>query len=532
MAAETGTRVNRLAPVDRLADETLVLILLRLDSRTTFFSTKVSRRWRNISLSNPSLWAHVDLSCCSNFQRRFQLFVDRSHKMPLDLKLVMESTEIDISDIPEDDEEALSEFFSEQCDDDLSEQLGDCIQSLALAPNVVARLRVLDITSKLTTDPNEYGPGKIKQPTPTLRLPASSSLQRLRLNWAQPDVHELHLDLGFECGTYDSITSLALCAVDNLREVLPCFPYVVDLSLWLGEPQESTPQDIQLAEICEWMVQLRKLEVVEVPIDFASKAPAVPPTLDRLVLHGRFARDVVVAFASLMNLNSIAEISLWDNKGDTFKPSIVSMPSGPAMELSVHGFQRWSQPELGYHFCAENCRGLRRIFHSTLYYYESKCNEEIIDYATINTNMEAFYDVVPKAMPQLTTLRIRMDSDFQSDSHRVSQISCPALAHLELYVTATASPDKNVTSGAHVMDWIAKHLKDFSRPLETLRVVGVRSRFDVGALNSLAHAVFLNPTSLFEYVSFHHWKTCSQNIVGKGRDLIRRWLLRCSISCG
>jgi len=98
MAAETGTRVNRLAPVDRLADETLVFILLQLDSRTTFFSTKVSRRWRNLALSTPSLWAHVDLSCCSNFQRRFQLFVDRSQKMPLDLKLVMESTEIDISD--------------------------------------------------------------------------------------------------------------------------------------------------------------------------------------------------------------------------------------------------------------------------------------------------------------------------------------------------------------------------------------------------------------------------------------------------
>ena len=362
-----------------------------------------------------------------------------------------------------------------------------------------------------------------------MRLPASTSLQRLRLNWAQPDVHELHLDLDFECGAYDPITSLALCAVDNLRQVLPCFPYVVDLSLWLGEPQESTPQDIQLAKICEWMVQLCKLEVVEVPIDFASKAPAAPPTLDRLVLHGRFARDVVVAFASLMDFNSIAEISLWDNKGDTFKPSIVSMPSGPAMELSVHGFRRWSQPDLGYHFCAENGHGLRRIFHSTLYYYESKCNEEIIDYATINTNMEAFYDVIPKAMPQVATLRIRLDSDFQSDSHRVSQISCPALAHLELYVTA--SPDEKVTSGSEVVDWILQHLKDFSRPLEMLRVVGVRLRFDVGALNSLAHTVLFTLTSLFEYVSFPAWKTYSQNIIGKGRGLIRRWLLSCSISC-
>ena len=272
VTAQTATRVNCLAPVDQLPDDTLALILLQLDSHTTFLMTKVSRRWRNMVLLASSLWASIDLSCCPReFKRWFQLFVERSQNAPLDLKLVMESTEIDTSHVRKDRGEVLCQLWSEQCADDVSTQLGGCIEDLALVPDVFARLRTLDLTSLLSTDPEEHKYDKIKRPTPTLQLRACSSLRRLRLNWAEPDVHELHLILDSELGAFDSVSSLALCAVDNLREVLPRFPRVICLSLWLGQPQESTRPDIQLADISKWMPQLRQSEIAEVPDDFASK---------------------------------------------------------------------------------------------------------------------------------------------------------------------------------------------------------------------------------------------------------------------
>jgi len=524
VAAKTATRVNRLAPVDRLSDDNLVHILLQLDSRTTFFATKVSRRWRNLALSTPSLWAHIDLSCRSDFRPRFQLFLDRSQNAPLDLKLVMESTKVDTSHVDKDDRFVLWGLLCKQCVDDVREQLGFHIKRLVLDPDVLARLRTLDITSMLWTASLEDGYDEIiRQPTPTLRLPAAPSLQRLRLNWAEPDVHELHLVLDPEIGAFDSVSFLALCAIDNLEEVLPLFPRVVDLSLWVVEPPDSTTEDIQLADICEWMPQLRRLEVAEVPVSFASKAPVVPPSLHRLLLHGLYSTDVLNDIASIMDLNSISEISLWKHTCDDLKPSIISAFSGPTVELSVYSSPRSSRGNWSYNFCAEDGRGLRRILHSRYSYYKPRSYDEIVSYATISTTVEAFHDVFPAVMPQLVTLRIRMGG-LQSDSHRVSQVSCSALAQLELYFTA-GSGDEKVMSGTEVASWITGHLKDFDQPLEMLRVVGVRLGSDVGALDSLSRTVLFTPSSLFEYVTRSCRRPHSPYSTGNGPGRIHRYLL-------
>jgi len=493
VAGETATRINRMAPVDRLTDDTLVYILMHLDNRTTFFTTKVSRRWRNLALSTPGLWTSIDLSCCPReFERRFRLFVEQSQISPLDIKLIMESTEVDAEQVRKN-YEILWEFFSEHCAEDLSEQLKHRIRRLVLVPNVLVRLRSLDITSTLTAD-NEYGSSEIKQPTPTLQLPASSSLQRLRLNWARPHEHELHLVLDPKMGAFDSVSSLALCAVDNLREVLPRFPRVVDLSLWLGQPQDSEFQGIQLAEICEWMARLSKLEVAEVPQNFASKTLAAPPSLHRLFLHGKFAGDVLNAIAAQMDLEAVLDIGLWNSTRDVLISDIISALSEPAVELSVHDCPPSSHTDSCYHFCAADGLGRHRIFHGSYdsYYYQCDDDSEIISNETINTNMDMLFNVLPKAMPRLETLRIRLGG-FQRDNSRVSQLSCPALVHLELF-----SLNGDVTSGADVTNWITSHLKDFSQPLKTLLVTGVRLGSDIGVLDRLASTVSCAPISLFE----------------------------------
>jgi len=505
VTARTGLRINQLSPLDRLSDDILMLILLHLDNRDTFFATKVSRRWRAVALSTPSLWATIDLSCCPvEFEERFQLFVMRSKQAPLDVKLKLESTDVDASDVEEGDYDSLYDLWTEQCELDVDWQLGHDVQKIAVAPAVLARVRTLDITSRLTSDPGNCYHGNLNQPTPKLQLAATPSLRRLRLNWAEPAVHELHLVLDPSLGTYDSVSLLALCAVDNLREVLPRFSSVVELSLWLDDSAVYHPFDIQLADICAWMPQLRKLEIVEAPENFASKPLVTKPSLHRLVLHGEFAREVLTQVAGQIDLNEIPEISLRNHTLDAFKTGFIPVAGGPADQLSLyvgHDYPKWLQPNSGCHFYAEDgCRRLRYL-HSK--YKKLDC-EEMVSYATINTNIEALFEVLPEKMPQLVRFRIYSNN---LRSHKGSKRepqprpprSCPALAHLELYVGYDRTSDEGeVLSGVEVVDWIACHLQDFPQPLDTLRVVGVRVDSDLAALNNLARTVSVTSTAAFE----------------------------------
>jgi len=502
VAAHTGLRVNKLSPLERLSDDVLVLILLHLDNHDTFIATKVSRRWRTITLYNPSLWASIDMSCRPvEFERRFQLFTARSKNAPLDIKLVLESVEANTSHVNEEDEETLRGLWNEQCESDVAQQLTHEVQKIVMAPGVFTRVRTLDITSMITSNPDNYDISDLYQPTPKLRLAASPSLRRLRLNWAEPDVHELRLILDSKIGAYDSVSSLALGAVDNLEEVLPRFPGVIDLSLWLDQSEVYTPSDIQLADLCIWMPKLRYLEIVEVPNTFATKPLVTKPSLHRLVLHGEFARDVFTKVSQQMDLKEIPELSLLNNTLDTFKTGFIPVASGPADQLSVYDSPKWLHPRLGYHLYAEDsCRRLRYL-HSM--YKRLHC-EEMVSYAIINTNIEALYDALPANMPQLVTLRIHLDR-FRSVSDIIQETSprlprsCPALAHLELYVGYDRTSDEgDVATGVEIMNWIALHLQDFPKPLHTLRIVGMRVGADLDALNSLARTVLFTPTPLFE----------------------------------
>jgi len=511
VAAQTGTRVNRLAPLDHLADDTLALILLHLDNRTTFFTTKVSRRWRNLVLSTPSLWSNIDLSLRDNFRDRFQLFEERSQNVPLDVKLVLESSYISTDGIDKDDADDLIAVWSDCCEFDVRDQLERYVGKQVLAPYVLARLRTLDITSMLSTDPHNYGYDLVEQPTPTLYLPACSSLRRLRLNWARPGVHELLLNLEGQDGAFDSVDSLALCAIVNLQEVLPRFPGVIDLSLWLGNLAHNS-NDFQLADIFAWMPQLRKLEIAEVPVSFASKAFTSSPSLDRLCLHGKYARDVLATIASQMNINKIPEISLWNNDIAPWNNTnealpIISASSGPAAELSVFNYQNPIWPRMVDNFCTDDGRGHRRIFHAMK--CRSECDAEIVSYTTVNTNADALYSILLNVMPQLVTLRVwELNGVFLADTGRRPQISCPGLANLELYVAkpVNRSIDAEVVmSGADIRRWVECHLKDFSQPLDTLRLVGLRVGSDLNALDGLARNVLFAPTrtSLIQYVPYH-----------------------------
>jgi len=505
VAARTGLRVNRLSPLDRLSDDILVLILLHLENCDIFFATKVSRRWRAVTLSTPSLWTTIDLSCRPvEFEQRFQLFVMRSKHAPLNVKLKLESTEVDASNIDEYDHDNLHDLWTEQCERDVDWQLVHAVQKTVMAPGVLDRLRTLDITSRLTIYASSYDQDNLKQPTPTLQLAATPSLQRLRLNWAEPAVHELHLVLDPTLGAYGSVSSLALCAIENLREVLPRFSSVVELSLWLDQSAVNDPYDIQLADICAWMPQLRKLEIVEAPENFASKPLVTKPSLHRLVLHGEFARDVLTEVAGQIDINEIPEISLRNNTRDAFKTGFIPVAGGPADQLSLyvgHDYPKWLQSLSGFHVYAEDAFRRLRYLHSS--YKKLDC-EEMVSYATINTNIEALYDVLPTKMPRLVTFRIYSNNlRSHKDSKRKPQPqpprSCPALAHLELYVGYDRTSDEGeVLSGVKVVDWIACHLQDFPQPLDTLRVVGVRVDSDLAALNSLARTVLVTSTAAFE----------------------------------
>jgi len=46
--AQIAAAVKRLSPLDRFADEILLLVLEQLDNRTKFFAAKASRRWRAV----------------------------------------------------------------------------------------------------------------------------------------------------------------------------------------------------------------------------------------------------------------------------------------------------------------------------------------------------------------------------------------------------------------------------------------------------------------------------------------------------
>ena len=324
------------------------------------------------------------------------------------------------------------------------------------------------------------------------------SLRRLRLNWAEPTVYELSLVLDPKLGAYDSVNSLALCAVDVLEEILPRFPNVVDLSLWLDRSTLYTRKDIQLSEICDWMDRLRKLEVVAVPEGFALKSLASKPSLHRLVLHGEFAHDVLAKIAKQINLGEIPEISLRNNTLQALKSGFIPMPCGPAAELSVSTCPSWMRLNSNYHLCTEDDSGLRRFFHSK--YKRFDC-EAIVNYPTIKANIGALYEVLPEALPRLSTLRISLSSlSSENINERGSRPrSCPALTHLELYVRPdTIVNQEVVVSGADIIKWITRHLQDFKQPLNALQVIGVQVESDRDALDNLARTVSFTPTSFFE----------------------------------
>jgi len=537
VAAKTGIRVNRLAPVDRLTDDTLTLIMLHLDNRTLSYTRQVSWRWRNLALSTPSLWTNIDMSCRPHydFQNRFQLFAERSQNAHLDLKLVMEGDDSDTYDTHiRDDEVDMVYMWSHRCAYYVEHQLG-CVEELALAPDVITRLRTLDLTSTILNGPPDDEYDLEEQLTPTLHLPACSSLRRLRLNWAKPDVHKLQLDLDPQSGAYDSVDSLALCAIINLENILPRFPGVIDLSLWLGNLAHK-PNYFQLADIFAWMPQLRKLEVAEIPKNFVSRTLTSPPSLDRLRLHGRFALDSLATISSQIDLDAISEISLWNFKKQAFKSVIIPVSSGPTAELSVYSYIRQDWPRTGVNYCADDGRGHRRLLHNTKCH--SEYDAEIVSYAIINTNANALYCIIPNTipMPKLVTLRVcEPKSSLLSYTGRVPQISCPALANLELYV---AEPDvrgrnaKEMTvSGAVILEWVEGHLKDFARPLDTLRLVGVGVGSDLDALDGLARNVFFTPSLLVGYVSRHLCCRCSQDPTENVHGLVRHCLPSCSRNC-
>jgi len=502
VTARTGLRINKLAPLDRLSDDILMLILLHLDNRNTFFAAKVSRRWRTVALHSPSVWTNIDLSCHPvEFERRFKLFTTRSKNAPLNIKLAVESTDVDTSDDEEDKDPSLIRFRWEQCGDEVNQQLEHHVQRIAMAPEVLARVRTLDITSTLTLEPYNYHHGHLRQPTPTLQLAASPSLQRLRLNWADPDVHELHLVLDSKPDAFDSVFSLALCAVDNLWEVLPRFPRVANLSLWLEPLDDYAANEIHIANICSWMPRLRKLEIVEVPDDFAAKPLVTKPSLHRLILHGRWANDVLADLAKTMDLDKIPEISLRNNTRYAYKTGFIPAASRPTDQLTVYNCPKWIQSHSGYHLYAED--GFQRLRYLQSKYKRLHC-EEMVSYTTINANVEALFEILPEKIPQLVILRIHLDSFRRSTSDRRPEMnlrplrSCPALAHLELYVGYDRTSDGEIVSGVQILNWISLHLQDFSQPLDTLRVVGVRVEADLDALNNFARTVLFTSAPLFK----------------------------------
>ena len=448
----------------------------------------------------------------------------------MDLKLVMQSNEVDTTGVCMKDGGDVYSLRRDRCVADVSQQLGHNVQNIAMASDVLTRLRTLDITSLISTDPTNcgYGDTLTRQPTQTLHLAASPSLRRLRLNWAKIRVHELRLNLASNHGAYDSVNSLALNGIVNLQEVLTRFPRVTDLSLWLGQHESPSP-DIQLGDICEWMPQLHKMEVGDVPQDFALKPLTSMLRLNRLALHDTFACDVLMRVAGQMELNAISGIYLWNKMPNSFVLGFIHALNGPAAELSVYASYwpwRWKDPN--YEFCAEDGHGRSRIFHST--HYNSEYSEEIAGYATVNTDMVALDGVLPEVMPQLTTLRVREPiGSFRTHDTKVTPLSCPALVHIELYAVHERKLDEEegVLSGTDVLNWISHHLKDFAQPLNTLRVVGVRVGSDLGALDGLASNILFSPSSLVEYVLYLfrslHSHCTKENVHG----LILRWQLIC-----
>ena len=416
-AAQAGSLVNRLSPLDRLADDILSLVLQQLDNRTIFFAAKVSRRWRALSLSIPSLWANIDMSCRppdrhmqkDQFQRRFQLLVERSKGAPLDIKLVMESTEVQsLYDRDDVEDEYVHELLLQECELDLEQQFESGVKLLALAPDVIARIRTLDITSMLDTFHRRFwSSGRVQQPTQQLQLPIAPALRHLRLNWARPETQKLELVLPPDLCAFGSVSSLSLCAVPNLQAILPRFSGVTDLSLRMVDEDEG----IELADICAWMPKLETLEIVDVFDNFAFKSLTSHPSLKRLALHGELTSFAFPMVAKQLNPDAIPEISIWNIGAQPFESAVIPEAATATAELSLS-----AQPcETGlrgqkltsfrlHHFCAEDGSGRRHVVHSK---HVNDCEPEIATFTTINANMRAFNEMLLDTMPRLTTLRIR-----------------------------------------------------------------------------------------------------------------------------
>ena len=537
VVARVGALLNRMSPLDRLADDILVLVFQRLDNRAKFFAAKVSRRWRALALSVPSLWATIDLSCqLREFEKRFLLLVNRSGDAPLDITLFIKSKKVKTIEAGygEDYEETIQ--LLQQCETDLGRQLQRRIQRLVLAPNVLRRTRTLDITSFF--DFNHYVGSSVEMdelPTQQLCLAASPSLQRLRLDWGRPASQYLVLDPPTDQCTFNSVSTLALYSVTDLRIILPRFGGVVDLSLRAVDDDT----DIELADICAWMPRLLRLEIIDVPENFASKPILLRPSLKRLVLHGEYVRNIFAEVVNQLDFDTIPMVILCSLASNSFRSDFIRNPNPLTAELSVidyngnYGMESsvWG-PRACYYFCVDDGLGNIRVLHSTHQDFED-CFPEIVTFATININMGAFAKKSLNTMPLLTTLRLQafVRTFHSTDLNRGTPVSCPVLAHLELYFvqprrTVCNDRDDHNLAGQHILKWVTNNLTGFTSPLQTLRVVGARVLDDDGVLNKVSHAVFFAPSPLVEYVAFFHCHIHSQNYSESAPQLAIHSLIR------
>ncbi|KDQ17981.1 hypothetical protein BOTBODRAFT_545773 [Botryobasidium botryosum FD-172 SS1] len=99
MSAEIRNRCNQLLPIFRLPNEILAIIFqcivgdeatraMPLRQRAPFNVSHVSRRWRNVAIETPRLWAAYDIANA----HIADIIIDRSKHVPLDIKLVIYPT--------------------------------------------------------------------------------------------------------------------------------------------------------------------------------------------------------------------------------------------------------------------------------------------------------------------------------------------------------------------------------------------------------------------------------------------------------
>ncbi|KAH7098420.1 hypothetical protein BKA62DRAFT_369696 [Auriculariales sp. MPI-PUGE-AT-0066] len=462
--ATVGRRVNQFAAVNRLNEDTLVLIFAELLDITSRANVAwVCQRWRRAVCATPTLWNHVDLwAGHPGFRATVQQSCERSAHLPIDVKFSFSEPEYLTSS---EDESGRPDYIRGSA----WEQLDYLRNALFTLPP--DRVRSVELQAQLEYDGDPETVGLYSWPSlQSLKINWSSSPSRLSIVFSDRSVSNVSRDreghpVPFTNADFTALRRLHLSGANISMMAFPYFKSVIDLRLDANCVQEAVGERFSALWLLSCFPNITDIQLVNihqhpaVAAEFSWDGP--PRHLNSIYFSGQAAMQslqAVIKFKAV-NVQDVQRIIVKQNRAapNGWQTDIFSRSATSEADLSIACTTNSAK-------CIFDARKLSGLIRTVIVPVPTSF-PFTSDFVSLTMEIEAFIRIdLPIVLPQLRSIQLFGWWSRRMPRNPRVRVSCPALRTVELYGSIPECTVKDIEDVLH------KLVSDLAMPLDSLKL--------------------------------------------------------------